>query len=86
MRVSRVGIGVSLFGSSLLALRDSSRRALAIHISARPALVAYREDASNRWRRLVLASVMAQREATRHHQDRAGQCGGQAALQRSNSS
>jgi hypothetical protein len=57
MMVLRVGVGVSLFGSLLLACESPRGEPITIHTSAPPALVAYREDASNQWRRLDATSA-----------------------------
>jgi len=56
MRVLYVGIAVSLFGSLLLACETPRGEPITIHTSAPPTLVAYREDASNQWRRLDATS------------------------------
>jgi hypothetical protein len=57
MRVLCVGIGVSMFGSLLLACETPRGEPITIRTSAPPALVAYREDASNQWRRLDATSA-----------------------------
>jgi hypothetical protein len=57
MRVLRVGMGISLFGSLLLACESPRGELVTIHTNAPPALVAYREDASNQWRRLDATSA-----------------------------
>src|ERR1043166_2942686 len=57
MRVLCVGIGMSLFGSLLLACATPRGEPITIHTSAPPALVAFRDDASNEWLRLDTTSA-----------------------------
>jgi len=58
MSALRVGMMSSLLGSSLLACETPREGPIiTLHTSAPPALVAYREDASNQWRRFDATST-----------------------------